>query len=682
MLRPVNELQDAGRVPITDAGGYYTGTDVEAALQEVGAAGIFTGQLRTLHVGKHGNDSNSGDRIDEAFLTIGAAITAATALTPTQSAPVVIRIHDAGVYQENISIPAWVRVDGPNAEVEGTGGAAAVELTTGSSVVLARIEQANAGLNAITRLDTTGESWAKVGRIDLTSSANGAVNIAIAQPGVLFLQANTINVDTGFGIGDISNSTGHMHVDIGDIYLGGNGSTAIARIGTNSTVGKIDHILESGTPTGTTGISVGNGTMDLFVGTLVADTSWTVALGSTLNLHVTEASGTPSVTGTANVVNALEVETHLNDATIHFTEGSIDHGNLNAASLNDDDHSGHPWLAGRAGGQTLVGGTLATQLLTLQDNAVDANQLTLGPGLNAGVLDGQTGGHDSTWRHIGVGVSRPPTDTHFLIGAQTYTTPGLSVVGVGVFPDYRPSASGANNLIPMQGNGWFATANWPAGSTVRCLDFFPAPQFAAGPPFGSSNLSISGVNTAGLLNILGQTVTANTLTGIAVTPLTNLFGGTDNTTASAVRGMLVASSAATTGTWSQLSGIVVDPQTSGVVNHGLWLHGDGLGACLCFGAGLTVNPDARMYYNGSNLVIDPDVLGSGRVFIGATGDDDMLLNDIEIDGDLNHDGSNLGLFGTAVTTQQTVTGAKGGNVALTNLLTALAAYGLIVDSTT
>lgn len=36
MLRPTNDKQSAGRVPLVDAGGYYTGTDVEAALQEVG----------------------------------------------------------------------------------------------------------------------------------------------------------------------------------------------------------------------------------------------------------------------------------------------------------------------------------------------------------------------------------------------------------------------------------------------------------------------------------------------------------------------------------------------------------------------------------------------------------------------------------------------------------------------
>ena len=43
---------------------------------------------------------------------------------------------------------------------------------------------------------------------------------------------------------------------------------------------------------------------------------------------------------------------------------------------------------------------------------------------------------------------------------------------------------------------------------------------------------------------------------------------------------------------------------------------------------------------------------------------------------------NLGVFNTTPVTQATVTGSRGGNAALASLLTALAGYGLIVDSTT
>ena len=37
--------------------------------------------------------------------------------------------------------------------------------------------------------------------------------------------------------------------------------------------------------------------------------------------------------------------------------------------------------------------------------------------------------------------------------------------------------------------------------------------------------------------------------------------------------------------------------------------------------------DAAIYYNGVNLIIDPDEVGTGKVYIGATGDDDLVAND-------------------------------------------------------
>jgi len=38
---------------------------------------------------------------------------------------------------------------------------------------------------------------------------------------------------------------------------------------------------------------------------------------------------------------------------------------------------------------------------------------------------------------------------------------------------------------------------------------------------------------------------------------------------------------------------------------------------------LGTGQDADIYYNATNLIIDPDVVGSGKVYIGATADDDI-----------------------------------------------------------
>ncbi len=66
-----------------------------------------------------------------------------------------------------------------------------------------------------------------------------------------------------------------------------------------------------------------------------------------------------------------QIDSHIADGSLHFTEGSIDHGSI--AGLGDDDHSQYALLAGRSGGQTLIGGTGAFESLTLQSTS-DANK--------------------------------------------------------------------------------------------------------------------------------------------------------------------------------------------------------------------------------------------------------------------------------------------------------------------
>ena len=337
-------------------------------------------QVRTIYVGKHGNDSDDGLSVGRALLTIGAAITAATALTPTQSAPVVIRIQDSGVYAENLVLPAWVHLFGPSAEVASPGGGNTVNLDVGSIVVLAVVTQANSGFSAVVRLDTAGTAYVKIGRIDLTGTANGILNVALTQGANLFADVDTINVDSGFGIGDISNSIGHIHVEIGDIYLSGNGSTALARIGTNSTVGRVDHILETGTPTGTTALNAISGTLDLTVRDISADTAWTVAAAGTLNLFVNRVTGTRVETGTANITQAGVVNPHssthenggLDEISVVGLSGLLGDPQTplaHATAHNDggaDELVNFLYTPGRTGGQTAYGGTAAGDILTFQ----------------------------------------------------------------------------------------------------------------------------------------------------------------------------------------------------------------------------------------------------------------------------------------------------------------------------
>jgi hypothetical protein len=75
---------------------------------------------------------------------------------------------------------------------------------------------------------------------------------------------------------------------------------------------------------------------------------------------------------------------------------------------------------------------------------------------------------------------------------------------------------------------------------------------------------------------------------------------------------------------------------------------------------------APLYFATNNVI---------RLTIAAAGA-------VTVAGDFAHQGANLGFYATAATTKKTVTGSRAGNAALASLLTQLAAYGLITDSST
>jgi hypothetical protein len=102
-------------------------------------------------------------------------------------------------------------------------------------------------------------------------------------------------------------------------------------------------------------------------------------------------------------------------------------------------------------------------------------------------------------------------------------------------------------------------------------------------------------------------------------------------------------------------GIWIEALTGATSNYGIVLDSDGFGGGIWFGGG----QDAVIYYSSSDLIIDPDQAGAGRVIIGVGGNNDMLLNNIEIDGDLDHDGTGVGFYGTAPIAKPTAAGAGG-----------------------
>lgn len=80
------------------------------------------------------------------------------------------------------------------------------------------------------------------------------------------------------------------------------------------------------------------------------------------------------------------------------TWATIDHGS-ELGGLSDDDHTQYALLAGRSGGQTLIGGTAASNNLTLQSTS---------NGTKGKVLFGSGAAYDEVNNRFGVGTTSPP----------------------------------------------------------------------------------------------------------------------------------------------------------------------------------------------------------------------------------------------------------------------------------
>jgi hypothetical protein len=72
-----------------------------------------------IYIGKHGNDGSDGETIGKAKLTIGSALTAASALTPAVGNQICLRIIDSGTYSESYTSVDYVHLIGLGAKVIG-----------------------------------------------------------------------------------------------------------------------------------------------------------------------------------------------------------------------------------------------------------------------------------------------------------------------------------------------------------------------------------------------------------------------------------------------------------------------------------------------------------------------------------------------------------------------------------
>jgi hypothetical protein len=119
-------------------------------------------------------------------------------------------------------------------------------------------------------------------------------------------------------------------------------------------------------------------------------------------------------------------------------------------------------------------------------------------------------------------------------------------------------------------------------------------------------------------------------------------------------------------------------------------------SALGYASAYTLNADGGVYLGyyagrfetaGNKLFIDciaraDEADGRAKALIYGNFDSSVANQFLTVNGDLIHNGNKLGFYNTAPIVRQTVTGSRGGNIALASLLSSLASLGLIIDSTT
>ena len=206
-----------------------------------------------------------------------------------------------------------------------------------------------------------------------------------------------------------------------------------------------------------------------------------------------------AATGNIAALNAAQVAT--------IVQGSIDHGSI--AGLTDDDHTGYARLAGRSGGQTLIGGTAANDDLTLEGTS-SATRTT------SYVVLQPNGGN------VGIGTTNPTIAKLQVVGDST-TNKSITSFGQGNSGNYdatissgfvagfstQPSVNVTGNSSNVFGTYCFAGANVGTGVTLTNI-------------YGGYVDSLSKTGSGTITNAYGLYVTAPT---VGINNVTAYFGG-------------------------------------------------------------------------------------------------------------------------------------------------------------
>jgi len=230
------------------------------------------------YVGKNGNDSNDWLTTDKAFLTFWAAITEATAQTPTSTNRFVVYCDDAWVYTEDVVSVEWVDVKATSAVIDWS-----LTVADNQSVRICTVDK-------IIKSSWIALSYIDACRIKTPDTETGVLNSSAWE---VIIKARRVDAPLNW-IGVNNTWAWHIHCDINGLALEWNNAIWIQSDWWDI-VGSVEVITEDWTPTTTTALKVVDWHIDMGSSEILADTAYNVATGKVLTLQVWHLEWTKTV---------------------------------------------------------------------------------------------------------------------------------------------------------------------------------------------------------------------------------------------------------------------------------------------------------------------------------------------------------------------------------------------------
>lgn len=364
---------------------------------------------------------------------------------------------------------------------------------------------------------------------------------------------------------------------------------------------------------------------------------------------------------------------------IHFYTGANEYAQMGYQGSSNN----FSWLSSR-NDTALLFSVASTQVLGLYPSGLAGYSILISPqssGQVGEVIKAQSGqtANLTEWQNSsGTKMTWVQED-----GQIVYSNIGVSLVdgyaGIEI-SKYHTGKNLGTDWYGMHTTLFTATAQTGTIYGAKVLASIGKSSAGASPGATGMAFQVSGQHTAGSFDYL-QGIQGYVTSGAAGGTVTNVYGNYTLTqithattwtnvmayiatlsqsagTMTSFHGFYLSTSNKTAGTLTNEYGIYLEDVNDGATlnfaiytNDGLTSFGDHVkirtdNDKLYFGTG----DDATITYDGTNMIINPKAVGSGYLNVAGK---ILVDTEVEIDGDFNHDGTNIGFFGVAPTTRQT-----------------------------